>query len=108
MRPIWKGSLGFGLVNIPVQMYVATEESTLAFVQLDKNNHARIKYRKFNEQTGSEIKEGDIIKGYKYGADYVIMDETDFEKAAPEKLDFLEIVQFINEKEIDTALKNLM
>ena len=101
MRPIWKGSLGFGLVNIPVQMYVATDESTLAFVQLDKNNHARIKYKKFNEETGKEIKEGDIIKGYKWGAGYVVMQDEDFEKAAPEKQDFLEIVQFINEKEID-------
>src|SRR3569833_1374741 len=101
MRPIWKGSLGFGLVNIPVSMYAATEESKLSFVQLDKSNHARIKYRKFNENTGKEMKEGDIVKGYKWGSDYVVLDEEDFKKAAPEKQDHLEIVQAINEKEID-------
>jgi len=103
MRPIWKGSIGFGLVNIAVKMYSASEESTMAFVQLDKNNHARIRYKKINEATGNEMKEGDIVKGYKWGADYVIMDEQDFQKATPEKQDFLEIVQFINEKEIDAV-----
>src|SRR6476660_3930909 len=103
MRPIWKGSIGFGLVNISVKMYSATEESTMAFVQLDKNNHASIRYKKINEITSNEIKEGDIIKVYKYSADYVIMEEQDFQKATPEKQDFLEIVQFINEKEIDAV-----
>lgn len=58
MRPIWKGSIGFGMVNIPVKMYAATDESTMAFVQLDKSNHARIRYKKINEATGKEIKEG--------------------------------------------------
>ncbi|MGZ3839869.1 MAG: non-homologous end joining protein Ku [Flavisolibacter sp.] len=101
MRPIWKGSIGFGLVNIGVNMYSATEESTMAFVQLDRNNHARIRYRKINEATGKEINEPDIVKGYKWGSDYVILAEEDFQKAIPEKQDHLEIVQFINEKEID-------
>ena len=103
MRPIWKGSIGFGLVNIPVRMYSATDESTMAFVQLDKNNHARIRYKKINEATGKEIKEGDIVKGYKWGSEFVIMDDEDFKKATPEKQDHLEIVQFINEKEIDAV-----
>jgi DNA end-binding protein Ku len=101
MRAMWKGSLGFGLVNIPVQMYVATDESSLAFVQLDKDNHARIKYKKVNENTGKELKEGDIVKGYKWNSGYVIMEDEDFKKASPEKQDYLEIVQFIDEKEID-------
>ncbi|MGN6400694.1 MAG: Ku protein [Flavisolibacter sp.] len=101
MRPIWKGSLGFGLVNIPVQMYAATEESKLAFVQLDKSNHSRVKYKKVSENTGKELKEGDIVKGYKWGSEFVVMEEEDFRKATPEKQDHLEIVQFINEKEID-------
>ena len=103
MRSIWKGSIGFGLVNIPVKMYAATEESNLPFVTLDKSNHARIRYKKVNETTGKEVKEGDIVKGYKYGSDYVIMDEEDFQRATPEKIDHLEIVQFINEREIDAV-----
>ena len=46
MRPTWTGSIGFGLVNIPVKMYVATEESTLAFSQLHKDDHGKIRYKK--------------------------------------------------------------
>jgi len=103
MRSIWKGSIGFGLVNIPVKMYSATEESTLPFVTLDKNNHARIRYKKVNESTGKQVEEADIVKGYKMGEHYVIMEESDFQKATPEKLDHLEIVQFVHEKEIDAV-----
>lgn len=101
MRSIWKGSIGFGLVNIPVKLYSATEESTLAFITLDKNNNARIRYKKINEATGKDVKEGDIVKGYKMGEGYVILEEEDFKKATPEKYDHLEIVQFVTEKEID-------
>ena len=56
MRSMWKGSIGFGLVNIPVKLYSATEESTLPFVTLDKNNHARIRYKKNqrNHREGNE------------------------------------------------------
>ncbi len=101
MRPIWTGSLGFGLVNIPVRMYAATDESTISFVSLDKNNNARIRYKKVNETTGKEVKYEDIVKGYQMGKEVVLVDETDIQKATPEKLDHLEIVQFISEKEID-------
>ena len=103
MRSIWTGTIGFGLVNIPVKMYAATEESTLPFVQLDKNNQARIKYKKVNESTGDVVKEEDIVKAYKMGDQYVVMDEEDYEKATPEKMDYLEIMQFIQEKEIDAV-----
>src|SRR6476619_7227317 len=87
MRPIWSGSLGFGLVNIPVRMYSATDESTLPFISLDKNNHGRIRYKKVNETTGKEVPHLDIVKGYKVGSDYVIVEDEDFQKASPEKND---------------------
>lgn len=103
MRSIWKGSIGFGLVNIPVKLYSATEESTLPFITLDKSNHARIRYKKINESTGKDVKEGDIVKGYRVGDNYVIVDEEDFQRATPEKLDHLEIVQFVSEKDIDAT-----
>ena len=103
MRPIWTGSIGFGLVNIPVKLYSATEESNLPFFTLDKNNHARIKYKKVNEITGKEVPPADIVKGFKIGKDVVIVEDEDFQKAMPEKYDHLEIVQFISEKEIDAV-----
>jgi DNA end-binding protein Ku len=103
MRPIWTGSIGFGLVNIPVRLYSAVDESTLAFISIDKNNHARIKYKKVNESTGKEVNHQDIVKGFQVGKDVVIVEDSDFQKVAPEKNDHLEIVQFINEKEIDAV-----
>lgn len=103
MRSIWKGSIGFGLVNIPVKMYSATEESTLPFISIDKSNNARVRYKKVNETTGKEIKDSDLVKGYKMGESLVIVDEEDFKKVTPEKIDHLEIVQFVNEKDIDAV-----
>lgn len=100
---MWKGSIGFGLVNIPVRMYVATDESTLSFVQLDKKTHSRIKYKKVSELSGKELQQEDIVRGYQIGEDFVVVEDADFEKAAPEKIDHLEITQFINEKEIDAV-----
>ena len=103
MRSMWKGSIGFGLVNIPVKLYSATEESTLPFVTLDKKDHARIRYKKVNENTGKEMKAEEIVKGYKIGGQYVIVEDEDFQKAMPEKYDHLEITQFVYEKEIDAV-----
>lgn len=102
MRPLWKGSIGFGLVNIPVGLYSATEESNLSFFTLDKKNKAPIRYKKVNDATGAEVKQADIVKGYKLGQNTVIMEEEDFQKAMPEKTDHIEILQFVVEKEIDT------
>jgi len=103
MRPTWTGSIGFGLVNIPVKMYVATEESTISFSQLHKDDNAKIRYKKINENTGKEVKQEEIVRAFKYGSEYVIVDDEDFKKAAPEKYDHLEIRQFVNEKEIDAV-----
>lgn len=103
MRPIWTGSIGFGLVNIPVKLYSATEESALPFFTLDKTNNGRIRYKKVNEITGKEVTATDIVKGFKVGNDIVIVEDEDFQKATPEKYDHLEIVQFILEKEIDAV-----
>lgn len=103
MRSMWKGSLGFGLVNIPVKMYVATEESDISFMQLDKKDHARVRYKKINENTGKELQQMDIVRGYEINGQVVIVEDTDLEKAMPEKIDHLEILQFVDEKEIDAV-----
>jgi DNA end-binding protein Ku len=101
MRPLWKGSIGFGLVNIPVRLYSATEESDISFVTLDKKSNSRIRYKKVSDTTGKEVPPADIVKAYKSGEQYLIMEDEDFEKAMPEKKDHIDIVQFVNEKEID-------
>lgn len=103
MRSMWTGSLGFGLVNIPVRMYSATEESDISFVQLDKKTHSRVRYKKVSEATGKELTQEEIAKAYPIGDDYVIIEDEDFEKAMPDKVDHLEIVQFVSEKEVDAV-----
>jgi DNA end-binding protein Ku len=101
MRSIWKGAIGFGLVNIPVQMYSATDESSISFVSLDKKDHGRIRYKKVNENTGKEVPFPDIVKGYELGGQMIIVDDEDIRKASPDKMDLLNIVQFVDEREID-------
>jgi len=96
MRSIWKGSLGFGLVSIPVKLYSAIQTSSLDFDMLDSRDHSRIRYQRVNEHTHKEVPYDKIVKGYKLGDDYVIMDEHDFEDAAPEKSKVIEIESFVD------------
>lgn len=103
MKAIWTGSIGFGLVNIPVKMYSAIEESVLDFDMLDKKDHSQIKYKKVNENTGKEVAWENIVKGYDLNGKYVVLDDSDFDKASPEKTNHIEIDQFVDEKEIDSS-----
>jgi len=96
MRSIWKGSLGFGLVSIPVKLYSAVQSSSLDFDMLDGRDHAHIRYQRVNENTHKEVPYDKIVKGYKLNDDYVIVDEHDFEDAAPEKSKVIEIESFVD------------
>ena len=102
MRAIWTGAIGFGLVNIPVKLYSATQSSTLDLDMLDKKDHSNIKFQRVNEKTGKEVAWENIVKGYKYNGDYVILTDDDFKKASPEKSKLIEIAQFVKQEEIDT------
>jgi DNA end-binding protein Ku len=102
MRSIWTGAIGFGLVNIPIKMYSATQGSELNLDMLDKKDHSRIRFKRVNEGTGKEVKWEDIVKGYEVGGHYVILDEKDFEAASAKKTKVVEIVDFVKEDEIDT------
>jgi DNA end-binding protein Ku len=96
MRSIWKGSIGFGLVSIPIKLYSAVQSSSLDLDMLDSRDHARIKYQRVNEHTHKEVPYDKIVKGYKIDEDYVIVEESDFEAAAPEKSKVIEIESFVN------------
>ncbi|KAA2245249.1 Ku protein [Chitinophaga agrisoli] len=101
MRAIWSGSIGFGLVNIPVKLYSAIQESRLDLDMLDKKDHARIRYQRVNENTGKEVAWEQIVKGYLYNDEYVIVEDEDFEEASPKKSKIIEIEAFVQEEEID-------
>lgn len=102
MKAIWTGAIGFGLVNIPVKLYSATEESNLDLDMLDKKDHSNIRFKRINEKTGKEVEWANIVKAYDYKGKYVIVDDKDFEKAIPEKSKLLVIDSFVKEEEIDS------
>jgi DNA end-binding protein Ku len=104
MRPIWTGAIGFGLVNIPVKIFSATESSRLDLDMLDKKDHSNIKFKRVNEKTGREVTWENIVKGYKMPNDeYVVLNEKDFEQASAKKTKTIEITEFVNESEIETV-----
>ncbi|MGL6128457.1 Ku protein, partial [Chryseobacterium artocarpi] len=63
MRAIWNGAIGFGLVNIPIKLYSASESSTLDLDMLDKKDLSNIKYKRVNENTNKEVAWENIVKG---------------------------------------------
>jgi DNA end-binding protein Ku len=102
MRSLWTGAIGFGLVNIPVKLFSATESSNLDLDMLDKKDHSHIRYMRVNEKTGKEVKWENIVKGYMVNNRYVVLDEKDFEAASAEKTKTIHINDFVAEKEIDS------
>lgn len=96
MRSIWTGSIGFGLVSIPIKLFSAVQESRLDLDMLDSRDHAHIKFQRINENTRKEVPYDKIVKGYKYDDDYVIIEDADFEAAAPEKSKVIEIENFVD------------
>jgi DNA end-binding protein Ku len=101
MRSIWKGSIGFGLVSIPVKLFSAVQTTSLDFDMLDSRDHSRIRYQRVNEHTHKEVPYDKIVKGYKLDDEYVIMDDQDFEEAAPEKSKVIEIQSFVDIAEVN-------
>lgn len=104
MRAIWSGAIGFGLVNIPVKMFSAIEDSNLDLDMLDKKDHSRIRFQRINEKTGKEVKWENIVKGFDYEGRYIVLTDEDLGKAQPEKTGIIRIEEFVNEKEIDSIL----
>jgi len=97
MRSIWKGTIGFGLVSIPMKLYSAVQTSSLDLDMLDGRDHAHIKFQRINENTRKEVPYDKIVKGYRYKDDnYVIVEESDFDAAAPEKTKTIEIESFVD------------
>ena len=101
MRSIWTGAISFGLINIPVKLFSAVEDSSIDFDMLDKKDHSNIHFKRVNASTGKEVSYSNIVKAYKMGARYVVLDEKDFESADAVKTKTIEIINFVNEEEID-------
>lgn len=104
MRSIWNGALSFGLVSIPVKLYSGSVSRRLDLDLLDRHDHARIRYKRVNEETGKEVEWKDIVKGFKKDDHYVVLEEEDFEKANAKKSSTIDIEEFIEETEVADIL----
>ena len=102
MRAIWKGSINFGLVFIPVSVYPATREETVSFKQLRATDLSPIKYKKVAEVDQKEVPASDIVKGYEYEkGKWVTLKDEDFEKVRIESTHSVEITDFIEQSQIN-------
>lgn len=103
MRPIWKGSLTFGLVHLPVELHSAVRAGErISFRQLHKRDHSPIKYQRVCEQEGDVVPWEDIVKGYEYAkGKFVVLDDDDFKAAALVSSKTFEILDFVRAEEID-------
>jgi DNA end-binding protein Ku len=101
-RPIWKGHISFGLVNVPVVLYSAERRADLSFRLIDSRNAARVRYERVNEETGEEVPWDKIVKGYEYEeGNYVLLSEEELEHASAELTRTIEIEEFVDAGEID-------
>ncbi|HEX6900280.1 MAG TPA: Ku protein [Thermoanaerobaculia bacterium] len=99
-RAIWKGSISFGLVNIPVGLYTAESRDEIHFNMLDRRTKSRIHFKRVNEE-GKEVAWEDIVKGYEFeSGQYVILSDEDLKRASPEATQTIDIVDFVDLDEI--------
>jgi DNA end-binding protein Ku len=101
-RSIWKGSISFGLVNIPVGLFTAEERDEVSFRQLDRRNMSPIGYRKYNKESGAEVTQDEIVRGYEYEpGQFVVVSDDDVAQANPEASKTVEITDFVELGDID-------
>lgn len=99
---IWKGSISFGLLNIPVVLRKAEEGKELSFKMLDEKDLSPIKYKKVNGKSGHEVPWQRIVKGYEYDQDqFVVMNKEDFVAANPKATQTVDIQDFVSFDDID-------
>ena len=101
-RTLWKGSLSFGLVTIPIRLYTAIDEKSISFNQLRKSDHSRIGYKRVAKADGEEVGYDEIVKGYEYANDrYVVFEPDELEAIKPSSSRTIDILQFVPLDQID-------
>jgi len=102
MATIWKGSLTFGLVNIPVELRTAVRSDHISFRLLHAEDLSPVKFERISARTGEPVPWHEIVKGYEYTkGQYVVLTDEDFRAAALESSKTIDIVDFVQEREID-------
>lgn len=101
-RPVWTGAVAFGLVNVPVALYTATEDKTIHFNQFQAGTSDRIRYKRVNERTGREVELADIVRGHEVSkGDYVLITDEELEAIDPGRSRTIDIADFVDLDEID-------
>jgi DNA end-binding protein Ku len=102
VRPLWKGHISFGLVQVPVSLYSAETRSELHFHMVDSRNSARIRYERVNEVTGEEVPWNAVAKAYEYdGGKMVLLNDEDFRRADVKATRSIELDGFVDRKSLD-------
>ena len=102
MRAIWKGSISFGLVNIPIALYPATRREDLRFRLLRAGDLSPVNYKRVAEKDGKEVPWEKIVKGYEYEkGKFVVLNEKDFQRVDLEATQTVDIQDFVDVAEID-------
>lgn len=105
MASIWKGSIAFGLVNVPVELRRAVNDHRLSFRMLHEKGHSPIRFKRVREDTGEEVPWNEIVKGYEIEKDeFVVLTDADFKEAAIEQSNTIDIQDFVEEGDIDPRL----
>ena len=101
-RAIWKGTISFGLVNIPIALYPATRREELKFRLLRKTDLSPVNYKRVAEKDGKEVRWDQIVKGYEYEkGKYVVLQDEDFQRVDIEATQTVDIQDFVELDEID-------
>ena len=101
-RPVWKGSISFGLVNIPIKLFTATESHRLSFHELERGTHARIHHKRVSAKTGKEVDWEDIESGFEVRkGEYVVLTDEELAAAEPRKSHTVDVETFVPLSEID-------
>jgi DNA end-binding protein Ku len=101
-RSMWKGSIAFGLVNIPVELYSAVRDQRPKFRLLHSKDEAPVKYERICQSEGKPVAWQDLVKGYEYAkGHFVVLTKDDFKTAALEKTKTIDILDFVDPTQID-------
>src|SRR3954471_20048707 len=101
-RPLWKGTLGFGLVSIPIEVYTAVRDTGPHFHFLRERDLSRVRFEKVAEKDHKPVTKDELVKGYEYEKGrYVILTKEDFEQAAVKRNSAIELLDFVPAEEVD-------
>ena len=101
-RSVWKGTVGFGMVTIPVKLYGAVEEKTVRFNTLHRECGTRIQMPRFCPNCEKRLEQAEMVKGYPVGDDrFVVLEEQDFATLPVKSLKAIEVMEFVDASEVD-------